>query len=85
MIKVVYNMNKAIISMLSGLNSKFLGILLKMTGIAFLAEFAILFHLKSVWIVLFILFLVVISLIAFCASKSNFISHFLTPPNRYKP
>jgi hypothetical protein len=45
-----------------------------------LAESAVLVHLKSVRVVLFVLHCVVVTLFALCAGQGNFYSHFSAPP-----
>ena len=46
----------------------------------FLAEAAVLVHLKSVGVVLFVFHRVVVSLLALGAGKCDFYSHSFTPP-----
>jgi len=46
----------------------------------FFAESAILVHLKSVGVVLFVFHCVVISLLTFCTSKCNLYAHYSAPP-----
>ena len=41
----------------------------------FFAEFAVFFHFNSVWIILFVFVRIIVSLFAFCACKSNSVSH----------
>jgi len=49
------------------------------------AELAILVELKSVWVILFVFVIVIISLFAFCTFKSNFGSHKNISPKKLTP